>query len=97
MKFRKTSRVPKITQLNIKINKIVQSHKRKKWIEFVQTLNHRGNCSKLWSTVKGISSSNDKPPAKRAIHFNARKTTSHHVPWKCANKFNQQYTTPQEK
>ena len=55
---RKSPEDPKITQLNHEINKLVQRQKRKKWIEFVQTLTHRGNCSKLWSTVKGILSSN---------------------------------------
>ena len=77
-------------------NKFVQSEKRKKWIEFVQTLTHRSSCFKLWNTVKGLSSSNDKPPANRAIYFDAKKTTSHHDPTKCANKFSQQYT-PQPK
>ena len=79
---------PKITQRNHEINKLVQSQKCKMWIDFVQTLTHRGNCSKLWSTVKRLSSSNAKPPEKS---FDAKKTT-HHDPRKCANKFNQQYT-----
>ena len=83
---------PKIMQLNLDINKLVQNQKHKKWIEFVQTLTHRGNCSKLWSTVKRLSSSNAKPPANRALYFDAKKTTPRHDPRTCVNKFNQQYT-----
>ena len=79
------------------INKNVQRKnvKRKKWIKIVQTLTHRINCSKLWSTLKGLSSSIAKPPANRAIYIDAKKTT-HRDPRKCADKFNQKYT-PQPK
>ena len=34
--------------------KSVQGHKRKNWIKLVQTLTHRSNWSKLWSTVKRL-------------------------------------------
>ena len=58
----------------------------------LQTLVHRGNCFKLWSAVKGLSSINAKPPANRAIYFDVKKTTPYHDPSKSVNKFNQQYT-----
>ena len=39
----------------------------------LQTLTHRGNCSKLWSTVKGLSSINAKTPANRGIYLTLKK------------------------
>ena len=43
---------PKTTQLIHEKNKFVESQKRRKLIEFVQTLTHRGSCFKLCSIVK---------------------------------------------
>ena len=54
-------------------------------------MDRAGDCSKLWSTVKELLSSNAKPPANRHI-FDAKKFTPHHDRSKCANNFNQQYT-----
>ena len=41
--------------------------------------------------LKGLSSSKAKPPANRAIFFNAKKTSPRHDPRKCAKKLYQQY------
>ena len=77
----------------MKKNKLTKSQKRKKWIQFVQTLTHTGNCPKFRSPVKELSTNNAKSPANRAIYFDAKKTTPRHDPSNCANNFNQQYTT----
>ena len=89
---KKTSRGPQNNATKPRNKQTCSSQNQKIWIEFVQTLTQRGNCSKFWSTVNGLWSSNAKPPAKSAIYFGAKKTTPHHDPRKCANKFNKQNT-----
>lgn len=78
---------PRIGQLNREISKLVNEHKRNKWVDHLKTCNLSTGASKLWSTVKSLSN-----PSKRddriSITF-ADKTFSD--PKRCASSFSRQF------
>ena len=40
--------------MNDEITKATSDHKRRQWSEFVESIDHRTDSTKLWSTIKGI-------------------------------------------
>ena len=56
-----------------KHNKLVQVHKRTKWVELVKGLTHKGNTSKLWSTMKYLSTNSKLCAPNQAIYFDAER------------------------
>ena len=40
--------------MNDEITKATLDYKRRQWREFVESIDHRTDCTKLWWTIKGI-------------------------------------------
>ncbi|XP_039962846.1 uncharacterized protein LOC120776355 [Bactrocera tryoni] len=61
---------PRIRDLNLEIRRMVNQHKRTKWIEHLKSCNLSTGVSKLWATVKALS--NPKRHDDRVeVQFNA--------------------------
>ena len=81
---------PELPQKNTDIQKAIRSHKQKKWIAFVETLDRKTDVTKLWRTIKAIDGKAPKASDNEAISFRDSPVSS---PSSIANKFNQQFTT----
>ena len=46
--------LPRLSTMNDEITKVTSDHKRRWWIEFVKSIDHRTDSTKLWRTIKGI-------------------------------------------
>ena len=64
---------PEISNINVQTNKLFQDHKKTKWKDFVNGLTHKGNSSKLRSTVKALSNNNTRAPTNKALYFDDNK------------------------
>ena len=79
-----------LQQMNDEITRTTNEHRRNMWRQFVETLDHMTDPSKLWRTIKAIDR---KPPPKaenEAITFDDTQVSS---PKHIANYFNRQFTT----
>ena len=45
---------PRLSTMNDEITKATSDHKRRQWRDFVGSIDHRSNNTKLWRTIKGI-------------------------------------------
>ena len=45
---------PRLSTMNDEITKAASDHKRRQWREFVESLDHRTDSTKLWRAIKGI-------------------------------------------
>ena len=45
---------PRLSTMNDEITKATSDHKRRQWREFVESIDHSTDSSKLWRTIKGI-------------------------------------------
>ena len=45
---------PRLSTMNDEITKVTWDHKRRQWREFVESIDHRTDSTKLWRTIKGI-------------------------------------------
>ena len=45
---------PRLSTMNDEIIKATSDHKRRQWREFVESIDHRIDSTKLWWTIKGI-------------------------------------------
>ena len=76
--------------MNIEITRTTNEHRRNTWRQFVETLDHRTNPSKLWRTVKAIDGKSPPKAENEAITFDDTQVSS---PKQIANYFNRQFTT----
>ena len=76
--------------MNDEITKATSDHKRRQWREFVESIDHRTNSTKLWRTIKGIDGKSKQTAENEGITFTGRSRTS---PKLIANSFNRQFTT----
>ena len=67
-----------------------KNHKRRRWREFVESIDHRTDSTKLWRTVKRIDGKSKQTAENEGITFTGRSHTS---PKLIANSFNRQFTT----
>ena len=65
-------------------------HRRKTWRQFVETLDHMTDPSKLWRTIKAIDGKSLPKAENKAITFDDSQVSS---PKQIANYFNRQFTT----
>ena len=78
---------PALQQINAEITRTTNEHRGNTWRQFVETLDHKTDPSKLWRTIKAISS----PKAENeAITFDDTQVSS---PKQIINYFNRQFTT----
>ena len=76
---------PRLHQMNDELTRETWKHKQQSWRQYVETLDHKSDPTKLWKTLKAISSAENE-----AISFNGHQISS---PKDIANRFNQQFTT----
>ena len=76
--------------MNDEITKATSDHKRRQWREFVESIDHRTDNTKLWRTIRGIYGKSKHTEENEGITFTGRSHTS---PMMIANSFNRQFTT----
>ena len=81
---------PELQRLNEEITRTTTAHKQAKWKQFVETMDHKTDSSKLWRMIKAIDGKSTTSAENEAIVFNEKPTSS---PKDIANKFNKQFTT----
>ena len=81
---------PTLPEMNYEITRTTNKHKRQKWRQFVETLDHKTDPTKLWRTIKAIDGRSTPKAEKEAIIFDGYQVTS---PRQIANYFNRQFTT----
>ena len=81
---------PRLSTMNDEITKATSDHKRRQWREFVESIDHRTDSSKLWRTIKGIDGKSKQTAENEGITFTGRSHTS---PKLIANSFNRQFIT----
>ena len=81
---------PELPILNKDIQKRIREHKRKKWRDFVENMDHKTNITKLWRTIKGIDDRAKRTTENEAITFNVISFSSSK---QLADKVNKQVNT----
>ena len=76
--------------MNDEITKATSDHKRRQWREFVESIDHRTDSTKLWRTIKRIDGKSKQTAENEGITFTGRSHTS---PKLIDNSFNRQFTT----
>ena len=80
---------PRLSTMNDEITKVTSEHKRIQWREFVESIDHRTDSTKLWRMIKGIDGKSKQTAENEGITFTGRPHTS---PKRIANSFNRQFT-----
>ena len=75
---------PRLSTINDEITKATSYHKIKHWREFVESIDHRTDSTKLWRTIKGIDGKSKQMAENESITFSGRSHTS---PKLIANSF----------
>ena len=78
-----------LLEMNDKITRITNEHKRQKWRQFVETLDHKTDPTKLWRTIKAIDGNSTPKTENEAITFDDSQVSS---PKQIAKYFNRQFT-----
>ena len=81
---------PRLSTMNDEISKATSDHKRRQWREFVESIDHRTDSTKLWRTIKGIYIKSKETAENEGTTFTGRPHTS---PKLIANRFKRQFTT----
>ena len=81
---------PRLSTMTDEITKATSDHKRRQWREFVESIDHRTDITKLLRTIKGIDGKSRQTAENEGITFTGRSHTS---PKLIANSFNRQFTT----
>ena len=81
---------PALPEMNDEITRTTNEHKRQKWRQFVETLDHKTDPTKLWRTIKAIDGRSTPKAENEAITFDGSQVTS---PKQIGNYFNRQFTT----
>ena len=79
---------PELPRLNKAIQNRICVHKRKKWRDFVETMDQKTDVTKLWRTIKEIDGREKHEAENEAITFNGISFSSSK---QLATKFNQQF------
>ena len=81
---------PALSEMNDEITRITNEHKRQGWRQFVETLDHKTDPTKLWRTIKAIDGKSTPKAENEAITFDSSQVSSQK---QIANYFNRQFTT----
>ena len=60
---------PALPEMNDEITGTTNEHKRQKWRQFVETLDHKTDPTKLWRTTKAIDGRSTPKAENEAITF----------------------------
>ena len=74
---------PALPEMNDEITRITNEHKRQMWRQFVETLDHKTDPTKLWRTIKTIGGKLTLKTENEAIDYQSQ----------IANYFNRQFPT----
>ena len=80
---------PQLSIMSDEITKLTSDHKRRQWIEFVESIEHRTDITKLWRTIKGIDGKSKQTVENEGITVTGRPHTS---PKLIVSSFNRQFT-----
>ena len=67
---------PALPEMNDEITRTTNEHKRQKWRQFVETLDHNTDPTKLWRTIKAIDGRSTPKAENEAITFNGSQSRS---------------------
>ena len=81
---------PALPEMNDEITRITIEHKRQKWRQFLETLDHKTDPIKLWRTIKAIDGKSTPKAENEAITFDGSQVP---FPKQIANYLNRQFTT----
>ena len=87
---KRDSTPPELPRLNKDIQNYICVHKQQKWRDFVETMDHKTDLTKLWRTIKGIDGRAKREAENEAITFNGISLSSSK---QLAINFNQQFNT----
>ena len=79
----------RLSTMNDEIPKSTSDHKRRQWREFVESIDHRTDSTKLWRMIKEIDGKSKQTAENESITFTGRSHTS---PKLIAYCFNRQFT-----
>ena len=82
---------PRLQQMNDELTMETRKHKQQSWRQYVETLDHKSDPTKLRRTLKAIDGKAPSSAENEVISFNGHQISS---PKNIANRFNQQFTTP---
>ena len=80
---------PALPDMNDEITRTTNKHKRQKWRQYVETLDHKTDPTKLWRTMNAIVGRSMPKAENKAITFDGSPVTSSK---QIANYFNRQFT-----
>ena len=60
---------PQLLTMNDEITKATLDHKRRQWGEFVESIDHRTDSTKLWRMIKGIDGKSKQTAENEGITF----------------------------
>ena len=63
---------PRLSTMNDEITKATSDHKRRQWRDFVESIDHRTDSTKLWRTIKGIDRKSKHTAENKGITFTVR-------------------------
>ena len=81
---------PALPEMDDEITRITNEHKRQKWRQFVETLDHKTDPTNLWRTINAIDGKSTPKAENEAIAFDGSQVSS---PKQIANHVNRQFTT----
>ena len=67
---------PRLLTMHDEITKATSDHKIRQWREFVESIDHRTDSTKLWRTIKGIDGITKLTAENEGITFTGRPHTS---------------------
>ena len=59
----------RLSTMNEEITKATSDHKRRQWREFVESIDHRTDSTKLWRTIEGIDGKSKQTEVNEGITF----------------------------
>ena len=81
---------PQLPALNRQITATIAKSKKERWVEHVESFDHRTNSSRLWRTIQSIDGKSVHTADNESISFNKKALSS---PADIAKAFNKQFTT----
>ena len=81
---------PTLPEMNDEITRTTNEHKIQKWRQFLETLDHNTDPTKLWRTIKAIDGRSTPKTENEVITLDGSQVTSQK---QITNYFNRQFTT----
>ena len=85
--------LPELPRLDKDIQKCICEHKRQKWRDFVENMDHKTGITKMWRIIKGIDGRGKRTTENEVISFNGISFSSSK---QLAAKFNKQFNTSKQ-